>query len=86
MEATRKRGGVTLEDVREMKRDIITPFIAAQILKCDPQYIRIAARDRPEVLGFAVARIGSRTKIPRRAFIAWCEGAGRGATEGGGEA
>ena len=34
----------------------------------------VAARDAPEQLGFPVVRIGSRTKIPREAFVRYMEG------------
>lgn len=63
-----------LDDLKAMDRDMITPAIAAKVLNCDPHFIRVAASQRPEVLGFPVSRIGCRTKIPRLAFIAWCEG------------
>ena len=53
---------------------MITPAIAAQVLGCDPAYIRVAARDAPEQLGFPVVRIGRRTKIPREAFVRYMEG------------
>lgn len=56
---------MTRDDIRRMDRAVITPAIAAQVLGCDPAYIRVAARDAPEQLGFPVVRIGSRTKIPR---------------------
>ena len=64
----------TLNDVKNMDRDFITPAIAAQVLGCDPNYIRVAARDCPETLGFPISRIGTRTKIPRVAFIRFMEG------------
>ena len=62
---------MTLDDIRRMDRAVITPAIAAQVLSCDPAYIRVAA---PEQLGFPVVRIGSRTKIPREAFVRYMEG------------
>ena len=65
---------MTLDEVRELRTDIITPAIAAQVLGCDPAYIRVAARDAPEQLGFPVVRIGSRTKIPRAAFVRYMAG------------
>ena len=65
----------TLNDVKNMDRDFITPAVAAQVLGCDPNYIRVAARDCPETLGFPISRIGTLTKIPRIAFIRFMEGA-----------
>ena len=66
---------LTLEDIKAMDREVITPDEAAQVLCCDPNWIRLSARTHPEWLGFPVVRIGSRTKIPRRAFIRHMEGA-----------
>lgn len=65
---------MTLEEIKALKKDVITPAQAAGALNCDPQYIRVAARQRPELLGFPVTLIGSRIKIPRLAFIQHMEG------------
>ena len=65
-----------------MDRDVITPAQAAGILKCDPHYIRVAARQCPEQLGFPVTILGSRTKIPRIPFIRYIEGKEVGAFDG----
>lgn len=63
-----------LERVKQMEKPTITPVIAAQVMGCDPQFIRVAARDCPSMLGFPVVRIGTRTKIPRVPFIRFLEG------------
>lgn len=65
---------MTLNDVKAMTADIITPNIAAQVLKCDPNWIRVAARQDKKMLGFPVVLIGHRVKIPRLAFIRYMEG------------
>lgn len=65
---------MTLEDVKAMKDDVITPAVAAQVLRCDPHWIRLAARQHPEWLGFPVVIIKNRTKIPRVSFIKFMEG------------
>ena len=65
---------MTLAEIRSLDRDIITPDEAAGALRCDPQYIRCAAAQCPEILGFPVIRIGNRTKIPRLAFLRFMEG------------
>lgn len=57
-----------------MSCDTITPAVAAKVLCCDPNYIRVAARQAPELLGFPISRIGNRVKIPREAFIRFMEG------------
>lgn len=65
---------MTLDDIKAMTKEVITPDVAAKILGCDPHYIRVAARDCPETLGFPVVRVGKRTKIPRRPFLRFMEG------------
>lgn len=65
---------VTLSELKELNRDIITPAQAADVLQCDPHYIRLTARECPERLGFPVIVMNSRTKIPRIPFIRYIEG------------
>ena len=65
---------MTLDDLKRLDREFLTPAQVAEVLGCDPHGIRVWARQRPEGLGFPVCLVGSRTKIPRRAFIAWMEG------------
>ena len=65
---------LTLQDIKQMDKDVITPAEAAQVVGCDPQLIRLEARERPENLGFPVIIVRSRIKIPRIAFIKYMEG------------
>ena len=65
---------ITLEDIKTMTKTMITPGEAAQIIGCSPQLIRIAAREKPELLGFPVIAVGTRTKIPRLPFLQFVEG------------
>lgn len=65
---------MTLKELREMTCEIITPAIAADVIGCDPHQIRLQARYRPDLLGFPVIVCGTRTKIPRMAFIRYMEG------------
>lgn len=60
---------MTLDDIKAMNTSVITPAVAARVLECDPHYIRVAAVQCPEQLGFPVSRIGNRTKIPRIPFL-----------------
>lgn len=76
---------MTLSDVRAMDREYLIPREVAAVLGADPQFIRVAARQEPERLGFPVCIIGCRVKVPRRAFIAWMEGRNEGKDEGYGE-
>lgn len=72
--ADRQEGKMKLEDLKNMDRETITPAMAAEVLGCDPLFIRTAARTKPELLPFPFFRSGNRTHILRRAFIAYVEG------------
>lgn len=65
---------MTLQEIREINRDYLTPAQVASVLGCDPQDIRVAAKEKPGLLGFNVTVIGTRVKIPRLAFIAHMTG------------
>ena len=65
---------MTLDEIRNSTKEVLTPAEVAPILGCDPQDIRVQAKQHPEWLGFNVAVIGSRVKVPRLAFIRWVEG------------
>lgn len=72
-QSSRKRK-YTLDEIKEMDRDMITPAIASGVVGCDPYYISVQAKEDPAALGFPVCVVGTRTKIPRLAFIRWVEG------------
>jgi hypothetical protein len=65
---------MTLDEIRNSTKEVLTPAEVAPILGCDPQDIRVQARLAPERLGFNVAVVGTRVKVPRLAFIRWLEG------------
>ena len=65
---------MTLDEIRNSTKEVLTPADIADVLNADPQDVRVAARQRPDLLGFNVAVIGTRVKIPRLAFIRWVEG------------
>jgi hypothetical protein len=65
---------VTLEEVRAIDREFLTPAEVAAVIGCDPHGIRVWARERPGALGFPVIVLPHRTKIPKRGFIAYMEG------------
>ena len=65
---------MTIEDLKKLDTEILTPNQIAPILCCDPNIIRLQAKKDIRQLGFPAAKIGSRIKIPREAFIAWFEG------------
>ena len=65
---------MTLEEIKRSTKTMLTPADVAGVLGSDPQTIRVTARLAPERLGFPVCRVGSRTKIPREAFLRWIGG------------
>lgn len=65
---------MTLAEIKALDKDIITPAQAAGVLQCDPQWIRAAAHQKPELLGFPFTIVRSRVKIHRKAFIRYIEG------------
>lgn len=62
---------MTIEDIKKMDKEILTPGDVAPVLGCDPNLIRYQAKHDINSLGFPASKIGSRIKIPRKAFIAW---------------
>ena len=69
-----ERHASALDVIRQMETPTITPAQAAQVLGCNPHWIRLMAREKPNQLGFPVTVIKSRTKIPRIPFIRYIEG------------
>ena len=66
---------LTINDIRAMSKPTILASEAAQVLGCDPQWIRLMARELPEKLGFPVCCTSNhRVKIPREPFIKFVGG------------
>lgn len=65
---------MTLDEIRNSTKEVLTPADIADVLNADPQDIRIQARTAPEKLGFPVIIIKSRTKIPRLPFLRYMSG------------
>ena len=62
---------MTLAEIRQSDAAMLTASDVAEVLESDPQDIRQQAKEDPSKLGFPVVVIGSRVKIPRRAFLAF---------------
>ena len=65
---------MTIEDIKKMNKEMLTPGDIAPVLGCDPNLIRHQAKQDIKQLGFPASKLGSRVKIPRKAFIAWYQG------------
>lgn len=63
-----------IAELETMTRETISCNAAAEVIGCNPQLLRIQARECPQALGFPVIVIGKHVKIPRRAFIAYMRG------------
>ena len=63
-----------LEELEAMTDEILTCQQVALVLKASPATIHRQAVECPERLGFPVIVMGSRVKIPRKAFIAFLKG------------
>ena len=55
---------LTFCDLEAMERETISPSEAAEIIGCNPQFIRIQARQDRKALGFPVIVMGHRVRIP----------------------
>lgn len=60
---------MTLEEIKSSDAVCLTPADVAPVLGCNPNWIRKAAHDKPELIGFPVIVIGTRTRIPRKPFL-----------------
>ena len=65
---------MTLREIREETKEMLTPQDIADVLGSDPATIRETAKQHPERIGFNYCFIGTRMKIPRVAFIKWMDG------------
>ncbi len=65
---------MTMREMETLEREFLTADEVADVLCCRPHAIRVTAHQEPERLGFPVCVIGSRVKIPRRAFLAFMRG------------
>lgn len=60
---------MTLDEIRNSTKEVLTPADIAEVLGADPQDIRVQARTAPEKLGFPVIVVKSRIKVPKVPFL-----------------
>ena len=60
---------MTLEEIKNSDKLYLTPADVAPVLGCDPNKLRITAQTNPQLLGFPVTQIESRTRIWRKPFL-----------------
>lgn len=67
---------MTLQDIAQIPGDVLSANEVAEYLHCSPQLIREQARTKPELLGFKVIVVGTKTMIPKMPFINYMGGLG----------
>lgn len=60
---------MTLEELAASKKPFFTPTDICGVVGCDPQTLRLMARQKPERLGFPSMVLGNRVKFPRIPFL-----------------
>lgn len=65
---------MTLKEIKQSDKIFLTAADVSEVLGCDPQTLRLAVREKPELVGFNCSMIGKTLRIPRQAFIRWIEG------------
>ena len=65
---------MTMKELMESDKEMLTPTDVAPILGCAPYSINVQCNEDPSKLGFSATLIGRNVKIPRRAFIKWLTG------------
>ena len=60
---------MTIEELKASDKVYLSPKEVASIIKVDPAYIRLMARESPEKLPFETIVVKSWTKINRKKFL-----------------
>ena len=60
---------LTLQELIASEKDVFVPDDICGVLGTTAHHIRVAARQRPDLLGFDFFFIGSRMKIPKIPFL-----------------
>lgn len=58
-----------LKDLIASEKDFFTPGDISGVLRCDPQTIRVTARQRPDLIRYPFTFVGNRMKIPKIPFL-----------------
>lgn len=74
LDEARSRKRLTLEDLKGLQCETLTPLLAAKFLGVHPYSINVAVRNAPELVRYPFTVTGRRVLIPRAGFIAWAEG------------
>lgn len=59
----------TIEELINSDKVFLTPSDICGVMGCNPQTIRVTARQRPDLIGYEFTFSGNRMKIPRIPFL-----------------
>lgn len=62
---------MTITEMQNSTKEFLNPEDIAEVLGCHPYSINRQAKSDNTKLGFTVSLIGTRVRIPRRAFLKW---------------
>ncbi len=65
----------TLEEIKRIDKEMLSCEDVAPYFGCDPQDIRVQAKQNASALGVPCVMIGSRVKFPKAGFVNYCEAA-----------
>lgn len=65
----RRNTEMTLAEMIDSTKDVLTAADIAPVLRTDANTIRAQAREDPEKLGFPIYCAGQQVRIPRRSFL-----------------
>lgn len=60
---------MTFEEIKSSDKSFLTPSDISEVMGCNPQTIRVTARQRPDLIGYEFTFSGNRMKIPRIPFL-----------------
>lgn len=64
---------MTVAEMRVSDKAMLSPKDVSEVLRCNPYSINIQAKQDISKFPFPVIMMRTRVKIPRAAFIEWCE-------------
>ena len=65
----------TLEEIKQIPKEMLSCEDVAPYFGCDPQDIRVQAKQDPSARGVPCIVVGSRVKFPKAGFVNYCEAA-----------
>lgn len=63
---------MSIASLEEVTSEWLTPEEVSKVIGCNPQSLRVQARQNPSQLGFPVCVMGSTVRIPKDGFLFWC--------------